>query len=241
MTRSLFTRSIVLSVVSAAGIATLLRIPGGSSPSEATPDGIIRWWEVTGTATASADVLRAVMVCVLVYTGVVALLVAAMSLRAGPTQLAIIARLLTPTILRYLTGGALMATTMAPTVVAAQAPVSFDVVDLGPAIVEEQPGSEMRSPFVVVDLGPAAVSNRDFPVDSTPPDTTTDAGIDTWVVQRGDHLWSIAAETISDEIDGPSDRQITLYWRKLINANGSVLGPDPDLIHPGQTISLPPL
>ncbi len=241
MTRSLFARSIALSVVSAAGITALLRIPGGSSPSEATPEGIIHWWEVTGTASASADVLRAAMICVLVYAGVVALFVAALSLRAAPAQLAIVTRLVSPTILRYLTGGALVAATMAPTVVAAQEPVSFDVVDLGPAIVEQQPGSEMRSPFVVVDLGPIAATNGALPIDSIPPDATADSTIDAWVVQRGDHLWSIAAETVSDEIDDPSDHQITVYWRKLINANGSALGADPDLIHPGQTISLPPL
>lgn len=47
----------------------------------------------------------------------------------------------------------------------------------------------------------------------------------TVVVRPGDSLWSLAGA------DG---------WRRLYRANAAVIGADPDLIHPGQELRLPP-
>lgn len=62
---------------------------------------------------------------------------------------------------------------------------------------------------------------------------------DTWTVTCGDHLWSIAAETLADHRGAPvSDDDVEPYWRQLLSANDLA---DPDLLFPGQTIVLPPV
>ncbi len=68
-----------------------------------------------------------------------------------------------------------------------------------------------------------------------------DAGTaaETWLVESGDHLWSIAAATVSER--GGSDDHLTVarYWVRLIEANIDIVGNNPDLIYPGQLIHLP--
>jgi nucleoid-associated protein YgaU len=52
----------------------------------------------------------------------------------------------------------------------------------------------------------------------------------TWVVEPGDHLWSIAERT------APGD--VVRYWLALVEANRDRLA-DPDLVLPGQVLVLP--
>ena len=62
-------------------------------------------------------------------------------------------------------------------------------------------------------------------------------------VEIGDSFWSIAAEELAQQGGAPpSDRQIVPYWRRLIEHNRAVLVDpgNPDLIYPGQVLSLPP-
>lgn len=56
-------------------------------------------------------------------------------------------------------------------------------------------------------------------------------------VQPGDSLWAIA-----DRVLGPAAAAADLasYSRRVHGANRSLIGPDPDLIHPGQQLRLPP-
>jgi resuscitation-promoting factor RpfA len=55
------------------------------------------------------------------------------------------------------------------------------------------------------------------------------------VVRAGDALWGIAAEALAT--DDP--RRIARYWPAIHRANRSVIGSNPDLIRPGQILSLP--
>ncbi|WP_307875275.1 LysM peptidoglycan-binding domain-containing protein [Frankia nepalensis] len=57
------------------------------------------------------------------------------------------------------------------------------------------------------------------------------------VVLRGDSLWTIAARHL-----GPAatDAQVASEWRRWWAANRDVIGPDPNLIHPGQRLRPPP-
>jgi nucleoid-associated protein YgaU len=51
-------------------------------------------------------------------------------------------------------------------------------------------------------------------------------------------LWDIAAARLA-----PSDRSLSnidRYWRQVYEANRSVVGADPDLIHPGSRLDVPP-
>ena len=66
-----------------------------------------------------------------------------------------------------------------------------------------------------------------------------DPGPETWIVEAGDHLWAIAAETVADRTGHTDDESVGAYWQRLVEANRHVVGDDPDLIHPGQIIELP--
>lgn len=64
------------------------------------------------------------------------------------------------------------------------------------------------------------------------------------VAQRGDHLWGIAEQALTRQLDrAPSGAEVASYWRRLIEANRSRLvdPSNPDLIYAGQRFELPPL
>jgi hypothetical protein len=56
------------------------------------------------------------------------------------------------------------------------------------------------------------------------------------VVQRGDCLWDIAARALGD---GASDADVAAAWPRWYAANRDVVGPDPDLLHPGAVLRPP--
>jgi nucleoid-associated protein YgaU len=66
-------------------------------------------------------------------------------------------------------------------------------------------------------------------VSQTPPETV--------VVRAGDSLWAIARRRSPDASAGA----IAATVRALHEHNAAVIGPDPDLIHPGQRLRVPPL
>ena len=55
-------------------------------------------------------------------------------------------------------------------------------------------------------------------------------------VQPGDTLWSLAARDLPP---GSPDASIARRWHAIYAANRSVIGPDPDVIDPGQRLRLP--
>lgn len=55
------------------------------------------------------------------------------------------------------------------------------------------------------------------------------------VVRPGDSLWTIASAVLGTEDPVPVAR----YWARIHRANREVIGPDPDLLHPGQKLTLP--
>jgi hypothetical protein len=59
-----------------------------------------------------------------------------------------------------------------------------------------------------------------------------------YVVVPGDCLWSIAARQLGTEAD---DVDIDRSWRAVYAANAAAIGDDPNLIHPGLELALPPL
>ena len=55
-------------------------------------------------------------------------------------------------------------------------------------------------------------------------------------VQPGDTLWAVAARSLGP---GASDAAIAAEWPRWYGANASVIGPDPDLLQPGQVLVAP--
>ena len=55
------------------------------------------------------------------------------------------------------------------------------------------------------------------------------------VVRTGDTLWALAAHDLGPRA---ADRQITDRWHRIYATNRAVIGPDPDLILPGQVLTL---
>lgn len=55
------------------------------------------------------------------------------------------------------------------------------------------------------------------------------------VVRPGDCLWAITARELGD----PTTARVSARWPRWWQANRRVIGPDPDLIHPGQRLRRP--
>ncbi|WP_448638583.1 hypothetical protein [Geodermatophilus sp. URMC 63] len=58
------------------------------------------------------------------------------------------------------------------------------------------------------------------------------------VVQVGESLWTITAQLLGDEV---SAQQVLDRWPEVYAANRDLIGPDPDLLRPGQELVLPQL
>ena len=92
---------------------------------------------------------------------------------------------------------------------------------------------------------PAAVAGApgppDWPSDRTaqqPPVTPAEVA-DRHVVVPGDCLWRIAEDHLDRSGDPPDDAQVARAVTAWFSANAEVIGPDPDLIHPGQVLQTP--
>ena len=125
---------------------------------------------------------------------------------------------------------------------------ALTVADLGPSRARAQPASEGPFTFpsaeVRTAMTGAAGSGAEVTTDNRPSELRTaeaaeDSDAETWIVEAGDHLWAIAAETVADRTGHTDDESVGAYWQRLIEANRHIVGDDPDLIHPGQIIELP--
>ncbi len=65
---------------------------------------------------------------------------------------------------------------------------------------------------------------------------------DSVVVKPGDHLWKISDARLDQALGRPAGpEEVAPYWRSVIEVNRErLLSGDPDLIYPGEVISLPP-
>lgn len=62
-------------------------------------------------------------------------------------------------------------------------------------------------------------------------------------VVKGDHLWKISDRHMSAIYGREAlDAEVSPYWRLVIETNrGSLRSGDPNLIYPGEVVTLPPL
>jgi nucleoid-associated protein YgaU len=63
---------------------------------------------------------------------------------------------------------------------------------------------------------------------------------DTYVVRSGDSLWRIAQRTLADRTGGTvTSSDVARFWPVMYEANRALIGEDPNLIFPGQTLQIP--
>lgn len=74
---------------------------------------------------------------------------------------------------------------------------------------------------------PAALAATDGPASATPAVVT---------VRAGDTLWGIASESLPADADA---QEVARAWPRWYAANRDLIGPDPDLIRPGQRLVSP--
>lgn len=74
---------------------------------------------------------------------------------------------------------------------------------------------------------------------SADPDPTTQSRTPARAVQvrPGDSLWAIAARDLGPDA---SAADISSYWHRVHALNAAAIGPDPDVLHPGVQLRLPP-
>ncbi|GMQ84809.1 MAG: hypothetical protein BMS9Abin07_0374 [Acidimicrobiia bacterium] len=67
-----------------------------------------------------------------------------------------------------------------------------------------------------------------------------EAAVAPYEVQRGDSLWRIAAATLEEADDrSPTSATVARFWPRIYEANRSLIGDDPNLILPGQHLTIP--
>jgi len=198
-----------------------LRGPGGLSRDE-----LDVWGE--DTTRVVTTVLRWIALGFSYYLFVIVALVGFSADRYVPTRLAgtIAALLGTAAIVVPLAGH--MAATTGPTATDSESALRLTLVE------EPLTLTEVRSDHS------AAHPQQDL----TPATEVAETGrAETWAVVQGDHLWSIAEETLADVWgrNDLTDAEIVPYWRAVIDANADRLVEpgNPDLILPGQILVLP--
>ena len=101
---------------------------------------------------------------------------------------------------------------------------------------------EPGAPATPASEGPASEGPAPHPTDAAPPQPPAAIpAADVHVVVRGDCLWSIAAGRLHARIaKEPSDREVAAAVQAWWETNESIIGPDPDLLLPGQVLHPPP-
>lgn len=184
----------------------------------------------------------AVVLCWLVL-GLAAAAAAALLAKTGHWQIAALFAALSPVFLRRLAGAVvglnLAMVPAAHAVTAAEVAVPAGGVFSDAAAVDPQwqpAGTSNRGPAVDPLWQPAPPAAAPGIV-AKPITRNTPEGVQTVTVTSGDSLWHLAAAEL-----GPlaTDIEIAERWPDWHTANRAVIGDDPSLIRPGQTLIVPP-
>jgi hypothetical protein len=212
--------SAAIAVLAAAGTGPL------AGPDLGNPSSWATWAAQRDALDAGVAVARTVLLLVAVYLLAVTLLALVARLARRPRLLARCQSAGGP-LVRRIVGGALGAgltvSTFAPVAAAA-------AVDRPPVM------RRLEGPTTTATPTPLAPPPLPSPPQPPPP-----APADVHVVQPGDSFWRIARDRVAASLGRePTDREVARYWRVLVEANRNLLvGPDPDLIFPGQRFRLP--
>lgn len=213
----------------------------------------LEWWVATPIEHVLGGAARLVLIATLGYLALVAT-TQLVALVAPGTKLARAVDRVAPRALALATAGLII--TSGSTAAASPAPTTTSPGgDQGGVTMQilspssPRPGSPAAEPRTSIPRPPTTIAPADpvptaDPVRSVDPSTAVPSPSVTplrYVVQRGDHLWSIAERAVS--LDGmTADASVVdRYWRALIDTNRDrLIDPgDPDLILPGQELELP--
>jgi hypothetical protein len=218
------------------------------------------WLGERSTAAAAIAALRAAGAVIALYVSTVSLLSVIAEITSF-VALARVVRSLIPRSLRPLVGvalGAGVATAAASLAVPrTTAPTYIATLVLDPPsdatatmyLVSEPAATATRAsvaatataveipPELIVDTTPGPLPALAVP--ESPPSVVAPR---TWTIERGDHLWAVAHETLSDSWQrAPTDAEVVPYWHDLIERNRSRLvdPTNPDYVLAGQVFELP--
>ena len=144
---------------------------------------------------------------------------------AGRCAGALAARITPAVLRRAVGGGAAVGIALAPTLAPSVASAAGCLPGLDRATVACAPSTVSRSP--------EARTNRAAAASAT-------AEAATVTVRAGDSLWSIAAAELRAGGRPASPAAIAARWPAWWAVNRAVVGAEPDLIHPGNVLSVPP-
>jgi hypothetical protein len=111
--------------------------------------------------------------------------------------------------------------------------------DMPTAVMTRLPTEDM--PTAVMTRLPTEHAPRASRSPPAPATRDRTAAPTSWTVASGDSFWSIAAETLAQAGEAPTDRRVIGYWRRVVEANRGRLVDlgNPDLLVPGQELVLP--
>ena len=122
--------------------------------------------------------------------------------------------------------------------------VALVMVSVIAAPIRPKPASATVAPPIVrladaADVGdvvpatPSPTATHQTPVQPDRPGTP-------YIVKPGDCLWRIAKEILSARRGAePPSVEIARFWPAIYEANRSLIGDNPNLIHPGQSLQIP--
>ncbi len=255
--------TVLLSLICA---ALLIEIDSSTAWPSTDPGAFLDWWERLGTATAAITLLRIGGITVAgwgIFIGTAGLLA---SIRPSGLLPGVWRRITPGSFRQILAASAITITLSAPAVAAAgnqAAEAQIVLEDLGMAEDSSQQVEPARFTAVLSDLGPATVQmsadsepatmilpNSDTTASrlaeaasTAPTDPEPHSASDSrlWTVSEGDHLWKIAMRTLRDHGHSTEPAAVVGYWQQLIDLNSEALNGNPDLIHPGMVLTLPPV
>ena len=243
-------RRLLTALAGEAGLLAVLVVVGrdhpGSPPLTGWAGGSLgRWVAAREPLDAAAGIGRHLAIALAAYVVGVTLLHLLAVITRGH-RLRRVAAVLGPQFLVGLaatatigTGPALAAESPAdPLPVASGAGATMEVVDpdSGPAAAGHR-GPDVAA--VGAGASPAGTRGPGPRTAAAPPPTQVNRDV---VVQPGDSMWSIARHELRGRLGRPpTNAEVDPYWRSLIEANRDRLVEpgNPDLIHPGQTFTLP--
>ncbi len=254
-------------LLSLACAALLIEIDSTTTWPTTDPGAFLDWWERLGTATAAITLVRIVGITIAgwgIFIGTAGLLA---SIRPSGLLHGVWRRITPGSFRQILAASAITITLSAPAVAAtnnqsAQAQIVLE--DLGTTQEASHLIGPARFTPVLTDLGPttARASAEPEPAAMTLPNSDTTASrlaeaaraaptaepephsgsdLQLWTVSEGDHLWKIAMKTLRDHGHPTEPAAVVGYWQQLIDLNSEALNGNPDLIHPGTVLTLPPV